>query len=730
MEEVHEADDGAAVALCASCDRCRSRKTKCDGKHPCNNCAAKFLKKNKVNSIDGFDSADIGCVYSPAKRRGPVPGRVGQTTKTGAQANPRLDEEMWMAGVDQSATALMQQQAALSNGNMEGARMMMLQQQAAMEGMGYAAGMDQFASQSAMQIDPLASMMQQLQGQMTVSGQATEHINFDQPSARRMRTEMDDNGPSTPDTVAAHLHLTSRDDPVGRKLRAFYTLSVDELFCLPPIPPEEDYNQFNPSQMLTQSHQAALQASRFAEIALGALVHNEVALAKELCNATVHCLRECVKDPVQPQYVFEVGRVYFLLGAFRAFRGDMDRYFKYRRVALTHVAKIDKGNGSELLLAAMAYLDAWAYMMFNANESKLPNIDGLIPRVSRCGSGRAPTSQVELQFGFSCNSTSIATDPKNQMWIQGVPPVYLNNEAPLTARTLDALSCAIRSCCDQANTRFLQMSREAEPNVNLSEEFPESIIETPTSTAVLAHGDELCSRNMVISAFTLLQQHEATTGGSHRNEGLHLIISAMGAFLENGDESGGFSDSQIQSLLSVCNNAIENPLLLHHGGPTYHLVTNAAILLCHLLNGMHAQGALSGSKEMEAAVFEEVVDTFISVRKLLNIHRRKLPVKLRCHGIPRPSLNGPENGQPFINLGDTLMCGCRGCQGFVLMACSPCVAAERARNALQQKELEVVQESMGVEEACELDQALHDLESEFDLDDDDLLNILSRIITA
>jgi hypothetical protein len=58
------------------------------------------------------------------------------------------------------------------------------------------------------------------------------------------------------------------------------------------------------------------------------------------------------------------------------------------------------------------------------------------------------------------------------------------------------------------------------------------------------------------------------------------------------------------------------------------------------------------------------------------------------------------------------------------------VAAERARNALQQKELEVVQESMGVEEACELDQALHDLESEFDLDDDDLLNILSRIITA
>ena len=37
-----------SIALCASCDRCRARKTKCDGKRPCGNCAAKYMKKHKL----------------------------------------------------------------------------------------------------------------------------------------------------------------------------------------------------------------------------------------------------------------------------------------------------------------------------------------------------------------------------------------------------------------------------------------------------------------------------------------------------------------------------------------------------------------------------------------------------------------------------------------------------------------------------------------------------------
>ena len=37
------------VALCASCDRCRTRKTKCDGERPCSNCASRYKKVMKVD---------------------------------------------------------------------------------------------------------------------------------------------------------------------------------------------------------------------------------------------------------------------------------------------------------------------------------------------------------------------------------------------------------------------------------------------------------------------------------------------------------------------------------------------------------------------------------------------------------------------------------------------------------------------------------------------------------
>lgn len=250
----------------------------------------------------------------------------------------------------------------------------------------------------------------------------------------------------------------------------------------------------------------------------------------------------------------------------------------------------------------------------------------------------------------------------------GAPPVFLNNEAPLRSRSLDALSCAVRTCCDQANGRFCSIQNETK--IDNLEKIPQESIITPTTTAVLAHENELCSRNMVLSAFTLLQQYETVTPNSHKNQGMHLIMSAMDAFLDNGDEdeTGGFTDSQIQSLLSVANTVLENPLLLHHAGPTYHMVSNAAVMLCHLLNSLYMMkgGADRVRKEqkqgggMEAAMFEEILDTFTAVRKLLIVHRRKLPIRLRCHSLPRPPLVLPEGS--FIDLGETLLCACRGCQ--------------------------------------------------------------------
>ena len=380
----------------------------------------------------------------------------------------------------------------------------------------------------------------------------------------------------------------------------------------------------------------------------------------------------------------------------------------------------------------MSYLDSWAYMIYNADESGLPDVDSAIPPVQRPPSSHEHVTSnknegVEKKFNVKTDLCSIACDPKNKNWIQGAPPVYLNNEAPLPSRVLDALACAIRSCCDQANDRFAALAKESGTQMPLG--F--STIQSPTTTAVLAHENELCSRNIVLSAFALMQQSESTHAQHGILDGQHVVISAMDAFLENNDENmnGGFTDSQVQSLLSVCNSVIENPLLLFHAGPTYHMISNAAILLCHLLNGMHAMKVKDQFGPMEATMFEEIVDTLVSIRKLLTIHRRKLPVKLRCHGIPRPNIDGVQEGQPFVDLGETLLCPCRGCQGFVLMACSPCVAAERAKSAAARMEVAVAQEAEAAD-LGELGNLSIDFGAEFDMDDDALLDMISGLIAT
>jgi hypothetical protein len=359
-------------------------------------------------------------------------------------------------------------------------------------------------------------------------------------------------------------------------------------------------------------------------------------------------------------------------------------------------------------------------MIYNAEEKDLPTIDVDIPITGFDRNGVV----CDNKFNVHTDVRSIASDPANKNWVQGAPPVYLNNNAPLQARSLDAIACAVRTCCDQANHRFAAIASDRST-------APPRAASTPTTTAVMAHENELCSRNLILSAYTLMQQHDALNKGRHKNDGLHMVISVMDAFFENSEDEGqgGFTDSQIQSLLSVGNTALENPLLLHHAGPTYHMITNAAILLCHILNGMYAMRNVDAATGgMETALFEEVWDTFLPMRKLLTIHRRKLPVKLRCHGIPRPGVVGPKEGEPFIDLGETLLCPCRGCQGFVLMACSPCVAAERALSASSRMQVEAAQEAEAVE-LGEIDNELDDLGAEFDLDDDALLGMIGNLIS-
>lgn len=299
-----------------------------------------------ISSIEGVDPSEIECVFSPAKKRGPVPGRTGLTRKLMDDTQDDVD----MTGVGSGSSSM--QQPVLSGSYDEFAMRQVLLQQQSLSGL---SGLSNYptmmvtsggglmdASGGASQIQQ-RNYLHQLDAGALSGGAIENDMNPSQGRVRRFKTEgTDGDDANAPDTVAAHIPLLGRDSIDGNRLRAFYRLSVDELYVLPPIPSDEEYcARHNLSiSLLPGSHRSALNAARFAEIALGAVVHNEVALAMELCNAVVHTLRDCMKAPVKPEYAFEVARAYFLLGAFRAFRGDMVRYFKYRRASMLHLSKL------------------------------------------------------------------------------------------------------------------------------------------------------------------------------------------------------------------------------------------------------------------------------------------------------------------------------------------------------------------------------------------------------
>ena len=155
-----------------------------------------------------------------------------------------------------------------------------------------------------------------------------------------------------PISVARHLPLLQPNSTDGAVLRSYYELSTNDVLNLPPIPTDEEYlDRLSTSSSLSTSNggklllptfdQSALRAARFAEIALGALANDQLSLARELINACAVCLRDCVNSPAHPSCMYDVSRAYFLLGVIHSFRGDMLRYFKYRRVCMNFIQKLE-----------------------------------------------------------------------------------------------------------------------------------------------------------------------------------------------------------------------------------------------------------------------------------------------------------------------------------------------------------------------------------------------------
>jgi hypothetical protein len=254
-----------------------------------------------------------------------------------------------------------------------------------------------------------------------------QYVQEQQPTKRAHRVDTPPTDSSgLPKSVASHLPLLDRHNADGNVLRAYYDLSVNDVLNLPPIPSDEEYSgrlalknyHCTPTNLPTYDH-SALQAARFAELALGALANSQVPLALELSNASVMCMRNCCEEPSDESCMYEVARAYLLHGIFRSFRGDFVRYFKYRRVCMTHVGQLADTPHVEALIAAVSFHDALAYMLHNASEDALPDIDQVLPRFNPRNSTYDESGEVEAKYGISTNAKSVASNPNNQMWIQG-----------------------------------------------------------------------------------------------------------------------------------------------------------------------------------------------------------------------------------------------------------------------------------------------------------------------
>jgi len=357
------------------------------------------------------------------------------------------------------------------------------------------------------------------------------------------------------------------------------------------------------------------------------------------------------------------------------------------------------------LYAAIAFHDSWAYLIHNSSEQNLPNINELFP----------PIVVGEEQILKNHVGFTIAYEPRNQMWMQGSPQIYLNKNARPLSRILDALACIVRTCCDQDT-----MSKNKESGVEL--------IPSATVTAVMENFEQLCPRNLIMSASDMLSQYESKS--STRFKGLHLMISAFSAFISADPKNEGkYNASQVQSLLSVAVTIIEQPQLLYQCGPTYHAVSNCAILLAHMINGLHSRG--DDLNESERFLFGETIDTYCSLRKVLNMHYRRLPVRIRCHEIPHAKRCSVPHFVDLIEVGAGAICSSKSCQSFIFSGCSPCVAQERsrraesARSALRNGHNAETHDSNSRQDGCDKSQ-FSDVEVGFDVCDEELLAVLSQ----
>jgi predicted nucleotidyltransferase len=537
----------------------------------------------------------------------------------------------------------------------------------------------------------------------------------------------------------------------GLHLRACYTLSIGDMFGLPPIPTDDEYcRRFDKSlepHQLPKFDLAALQAARFAELAMGALadmnpkkddnvpstIQHHSSLLLSLVNASVLCLQDCIEERVHPSLMFDVARTYFLHALLRMQLGDMERYFKYRRICLRHLAQMDEIPGAKTLMAAVSFQDSLAYMIHGASESDVPIIDLEFPRVpipNDVDKSSNKTTDAEKKYGIRTSPSSVASNPLNQMWIQGAPPILIDESAPARSRVLDALACAIRSSLD-----FAKAKQTKEPTTQSSRgriisrkrkflfDAEEAKAKSATEWVVEQNPEDLSCTNLLATSSKLLMEEEESLSRSpvalrSIYRGHQLLVSALDIIVNVDGESECF---WVQNIVNVLEEIVEHPVLLFQGGPTYHIINNCAILLARIVNKLHANNVIQN--ESARAQFNVAMNIYNGSRLVLEKHKSKLPCQLQCHEIPIPNIAASAtNGEPLIDLSRVSICQSYNCQQCFAADVPPDVLATRVASTIVGHQLRrLSDQSLSSRSAFDLDR-------EFDVNDRVLLGALSRII--
>jgi hypothetical protein len=243
----------------------------------------------------------------------------------------------------------------------------------------------------------------------------------------------------------------------------------------------------------------------------------------------------------------------------------------------------------------------------------VPDIDSEYPQVL--------ATSINSVSGDSFPLSTLASDPKNKMWINGPPMFTMNSSASSFCRVLDILSCATRSFVDES-----QSNKESE--VDKAVKF-EKCLKYLDDAGRLLEG-------------RIIEERDDKTS-SYIDGGLHLLYTALQVMTIEGTSES--MESQAHNAFHVLKAVIAQPYLLNQGGATYYLAHKCLLFTGQLINKLHKEGL---EDDESKALYDEAIDLYHASRVVINIHSCKLADEIRMRKFPRPELT-KETG-PIIDL--------------------------------------------------------------------------------